>query len=219
MLRRLTALFLLASAASWAGDIEGKVELKSSLAGHRAGKQKDSDNSPGGAQYNKTPGGQNELANAVVYLEGANLKATPLKKRTSDNEIIQKEKEFRPHVVAVPKGSSVYFDNKDGFKHHVYSESDPGAFELPNFLGTRSETFEQPNQVEVFCGIHTSMNAYVFVAENDYFSKTNASGQYRIRSVPPGTYKVKVWHPRLQKETVQTVTVPASGKVKLDLAI
>jgi len=220
---RITLCALLLVAASLpclAGDIEGKVELKAHLGDHKGGKQKAAPESAGGVQYKAGSGARNELGSTVVFLEGAELKCTPMAKRTRDNEMLQKDKEFIPYVLAVPRGSSVFFENKDNFKHHVYSESEPGAFELPAFTGVKAEIFEKSNTVEVFCGIHTKMNAYVLVTDNDFFTKPDgSSGRYRLRGVPAGTYKIKVWHPRAAQASVETVTVPASGAVKLDLTL
>jgi len=38
------------------------------------------------------------------------------------------------------------------------------------------------------------MFAYVFVVENPYFAVTDKSGAFSIGHVPPGTYKIRMWH-------------------------
>ena len=52
-------------------------------------------------------------------------------KRTPKQRIIeQRDKEFAPHVMAVPVGSTVSFPNFDQIFHNVFSLSKPKAFDL-----------------------------------------------------------------------------------------
>lgn len=65
-------------------------------------------------------------------------------------------------------------------------------------------------QLEVTCELHPWAKAHLLVLDHPYFATTEKSGTFSIDDVPPGTYKVKAWHPLLGVAE-QTVTV-ASGQ-------
>jgi hypothetical protein len=41
------------------------------------------------------------------------------------------------------------------------------------------------------------MIAYIVVTEHPYHAVTDIYGEYEIRDVPPGNYRLKVWHESL----------------------
>lgn len=200
-----------------AGDISGKVTLESTPGARKVGETR------GSAGYEKgdvPPPSESEIEDVVIYLEGDKLECTAQTKMSTKNTILQKNKEFVPHVLPVTKGSKIYFRNQDPFPHHVYSVSQPGSFEIVKHGATvRSQEFDNPGEVEIFCGIHTKMNAYIMVLENDFYSTVNRSGSYRISGVPAGQYSLYVWHPRLPKPAKKSVTVPPTGTLNLDLKL
>ena len=65
-------------------------------------------------------------------------------------------------------------------------------------------------QLEVTCELHPWAKAHLLVLDHPYFATTERSGTFSIDDVPPGTYKVKAWHPLLGVAE-QTVTI-ASGR-------
>lgn len=205
------------AAAAQAGDITGKVTLESTPGARKVGETR------GSAGYEKgdVPApSESEVEDVVLYLEGDKLACTPQTKMSTQNTIVQKNKEFLPHVLPVTKGSKVYFRNQDPFPHHVYSVSQPGSFEIVKHGSTvRSQLFDGAGEVEIFCGIHTKMNAYIMVVDSDYFCSPSRAGSYRISGVPAGQYSLWIWHPRLPKPAKRTITVPATGSVNLDLKL
>lgn len=213
----LLALVWLAGPA-WSGEITGKVAITSKVAPRAVGKKdvryqyKDADL---GDQGGLAPGAKvNETDYVVISLVGKGLKATSGGKAVMS----QKNKDFDPHVLAVVKGTSVRFENDDRIFHHIYSVSEPGAFEIKKYRGKFEEKkFADGSPVEIFCGIHPRMNAYVFVAENDFFTMAK-NGKFALRNVPEGKYTVRAWHPRL-KQVEQTVTVPKSGSVEVNFEL
>ena len=55
------------------------------------------------------------------------------------------------------------------------------------------------------------MVAYVVVAANRYYAQPGVDGSFAIENVPPGHYRLHVWHERIAAEVVQDVTVAAAG--------
>ena len=56
---------------------------------------------------------------------------------------------------------------------------------------------------------------YVYVGTNPYVTVSADDGSYTITDVPPGDYKVTVWHEKLGKVS-KDVTVVAGAAAKLD---
>ncbi len=139
------------------------------------------------------------LADAVVVavpLQGAPPTAQP-----SAREIVdQIGQEFVPHVKPILVGSAVFFPNKDNVRHQVYSFSPAKRFELPLYAGTPAKpiVFDKPGVVVLGCNIHDWMIGYIYVSESPYFAKTGADGTAQLNDLPPRSYQVRVWHPRLQ---------------------
>jgi plastocyanin len=135
----------------------------------------------------------------------------------------QVNREFRPHVLVVPTGSTVSFPNTDTVQHQVYSYSPAKHFELPLYRGTSKPIeFDTAGIVTVSCNIHDNMRAYVFVVDAHYFGHTDAAGIWKAPDVQPGSYSVQIWHPRARKMKPvidQKITVSAAEpRVTLRLA-
>ncbi len=67
------------------------------------------------------------------------------------------------------------------------------------------------------CGFHAYMESWGFAVTNPYYALTAKDGSYSITDIPPGTYKVQVWHPMVQKE--YTVTITPNGTTELQIEI
>lgn len=69
------------------------------------------------------------------------------------------------------------------------------------------------------CGFHVYMESWGLAVTNPYFAKTDEQGRFTITDVPPGTYKLAVWHPYIRTVIEQTVTVEPKGTAKAVLAV
>src|SRR5438445_10029621 len=52
----------------------------------------------------------------------------------------------------------------------------------------------RPGVVRVRCDAHPHMFAWLIVHDSPYVAVTDDRGAFRIADVPPGTYKVTMWH-------------------------
>jgi hypothetical protein len=61
------------------------------------------------------------------------------------------------------------------------------------------------------------MQAYFLPVENPYYAIVEHDGTFTIRDIPPGTYTVLAWHPKLGKQEA-TVTVTSNSSVRADFS-
>ena len=69
------------------------------------------------------------------------------------------------------------------------------------------------------CGFHAYMESWGVAVTNPYFAKTDEQGRFTIPDIPPGTYKVVVWHPYVRTTTEQTVTIGPKGTAEVNLVV
>jgi plastocyanin len=145
---------------------------------------------------------------AVVYLEDGPPVARPPQSATMDNH----DMAFTPMIAVVSVGGSVVFTNTDPLMHNVFTPDGEkwNLGEIPQY-GSAFKRFDRAGAYTILCNLHPNMLAYVLVTPSTYFARTNADGLFALKNVPPGTYHVTAWAPRLQPET-QVVTV-SGGEV------
>jgi hypothetical protein len=121
--------------------------------------------------------------------------------------ILQKDKSFTPHVLAIPVGSFVDFPNADPIFHNAFSSYSGQVFDIGLYPpgSTRSVRFTRAGVVRVFCNIHSSMSAMIVVLATPYFAITRRDGWFEIPNVPPGEYDLSVRHERATETALETL--------------
>lgn len=137
------------------------------------------------------------VAGAVVMLEpvAGRMPVAPM----SGVQIAQVQRRFDPQVTVVSVGTPVTFPNFDTVRHHVYSFSPAKTFELKLYAGVPNTpvVFDKPGIAVLGCNIHDQMAAWVVIVDTPLHARSAANGQARVEGVPPGSYRLRVWHPRL----------------------
>ena len=138
------------------------------------------------------------IRHAVIHAEpaaGAAPNGAP-----TETVIDQIDKLCTPFVSVVRAGTRIRFPNRDNIKHHVYSFSRAKKFELPLYAGRAAAPvlFDKPGEVTMGCNIHDWMIAHVLVVDTPHFAVTGDDGQARLGGLPPGDYRVRVWHPGMK---------------------
>jgi plastocyanin len=132
----------------------------------------------------------------VAYLETV---AAPAPKAGAEVEIRQHLARFEPGFTVVPVDVPVRMPNDDTIFHNVFSYSRPNDFDLGLYSAGEARTvrFRQQGLVRIYCSIHERMNGLIFVTPSSLYATPTASGEFRIRGVPPGRYRLRVWSERL----------------------
>ena len=129
--------------------------------------------------------------------------------------LVQKDKNFAPHLLVVEVGSLVDFPNHDPFFHNVFSLFDGKRFDLGLYEAgaTNSVRFDRVGVSFLFCNIHPQMSAVVVAVDTPYYAKTDRSGHLTISGVPYGRYEMHVWYERSLPEELKALTraVTVSG--------
>src|SRR5207248_1365345 len=126
--------------------------------------------------------------NVVVWLQPLDHTTAELKPAQNEHryDMVQRDKQFHPHVLAVPVGSAVVFPNDDPFFHNVFSLYQGKRFDLGLYEAgsSRSVRFDKPGVSFIFCNIHPEMNAYLVALDTPYFTVTRNDGIARIAGDP-----------------------------------
>ena len=109
--------------------------------------------------------------------------------------LAQKNKQFIPHILVVPTGSTVDFPNLDPFFHNVFSLFNGKRFDLGLYEAHthRFVQFDRAGVSYIFCNIHPEMGAVVIALSTPYFGLSAPDGAIRIRGVPAGSYRLNLW--------------------------
>jgi plastocyanin len=155
----------------------------------------------------------------LVTLEPASGKwpARTPKKRT----IEQRGREFLPHVMAIPVGSTVAFPNFDTVFHNVFSTSPLGAFDLGIYKQgeAREFTFTKEGIIRLGCNLHANMSAYIAVVSAPAYVVTDDHGAFAFKHLAPGKYKLKAWSEKSKAPIEQDVTIKVgANEVKVGVA-
>ena len=160
-----------------------------------------------------------ELGPTVVFLDGVSGSLS-FEAPRGRIQMHQKNAQFEPRFLAVPAGQTLEMPNDDAIFHNVFSFSKPNDFDLGLYPGgeSRSVRLTHPGVVNIYCSIHESMTATVFVSPSPWLTVAKPTGEFELRGVPPGRYRLRVWNERLP-ETDQVIEVVAGGTRRVEVPV
>ncbi len=182
--RCIVLLLCLVAVPAAAATVSGKIELSDS----------------------RDPGvRRRDFSGVVVWLERLAGSPPSLAGAPQHARILQKDKTFVPHVVAIPVGGSVDFPNLDPIYHNAFSTFAGQPFDIGLYPPgkSRAVAFNHAGIVRVFCHIHPTMSAVVAVLDSPWFAVTGRSGVFEISGVPAGRYRLRLFHERALPKTLQ----------------
>ena len=179
MIVSCSLLWMTISARAQGVDVSARIVLQNEKRSGDAGSKKTS-----------------EASEVVMWLSPLQaLGSTPASPAHPPYRLLQKDKQFTPHLLVVPTGSNVEFPNTDPFFHNVFSLYNGKRFDLGLYeSGTsRSVRFDREGVSYIFCNIHPEMAAVVLALSTPFYGISQANGAVVIHGVPPGSYRLHVW--------------------------
>ena len=172
---------------------------------------------------NVTIGGK-PVPDVVVSIEGVppgQSETQPSDSKTKRALMDQRELKFIPRVLAVVVGTTVDFPNNDKTFHNVFSASEAKKFDLGLYPSgqSRSVTLDKPGVVKILCNVHPNMEAYVVVKNHPYFGVADSRGNYNVKGVPLGRYRLEIWHPELGTKTLPVELVREGEVLGVDVEL
>ena len=163
------------------------------------------------------------LEGVVISLEGIE-KGKPL---SPDETLITFENRtcrFVPRTSATVVGSTVEIRNNDPILHNTHirvdDRSGPTVINVvqPAGAGVIRKLLRTAGFFDIRCDAHTFMRASIHAFDHPYFAVTDHVGRYEMTHVPPGSYRVRIWHETLGVRT-KTITVPSAGSLTVELEL
>jgi len=118
------------------------------------------------------------------------------------------------------KDSELTILTSDPINHNIHTYSfDNDPINIMFIPGQdHVQEFEEAEVVKVECDLHAWMQAWIVVTPNPLFAVSSSDGSFEIPNVPPGKYKLHIWHEAFG-ETTQKLKVEEGGtEVNFDLA-
>lgn len=167
-------------------------------------------------------GPKGELANCVVIIEGV-PGAKSSGASAASVELDQKSCNYHPQILAVQTGQKIVVKNSDPVLHNVHTtptiegNQELNQAQMPNSADLTFSFPKAENFLRFKCDVHPWMFAYVTVVDHPYFAVTDANGAFKIANVPPGKYKIHVWHRKAGDATQEVEVTDAGGKADFTL--
>jgi plastocyanin len=150
-----------------------------------------------------------DYSGVVIWLEPMNAKTEIPKPSPAalHARMVQKDKTFTPHILAIPVGASVDFPNFDPIFHNAFSNYNGKTFDLALYPpGTsKSVVFSRAGVARVFCNIHANMSAVIVVLDTPFFDTSKRTGAFEIGGIPRGDYTLHVFHERATEATLNAL--------------
>ena len=157
-----------------------------------------------------------KLQNVFVFLEsGASLEQYTFEQPQTPAVLQHKDCFMRPRVLGIRVNQPLVIENNDPTAHNTHpvpkinvewnrSQKEGGEPFTTSF--PRAEIFAVKDNH------HPWERAWLGVFHHPFFAVSDVHGQYEIRGIPPGTYKVAMWHESLGQQLMEIKLAP--GEVK-----
>jgi plastocyanin len=164
------------------------------------------------------------LAEAVVCLSSASLRRGVPAGKPKTWTIDQKDHRFVPETVAIRAGDRVKFLNNDPQTHNVHSQSPIKTFDITLNNGQELEVpFDKPGNlaqpITIACHLHSTMRSWIFVFGHPYHAVTGDAGKFRFTDVPPGEYRLEMFHPAGGLKWSRAVKVEAGKPLNMTIPV
>lgn len=108
----------------------------------------------------------------------------------------QKDREFIPKLLVIPRGGTVRIMNSDPVYHNVFSLSSVKRFDVGRRPtgDYKDVVFDQPGIVDVFCDMHSAMHAVIVVVPDETYSRKQLEEPDAFTlDLPSGSYELNIY--------------------------
>jgi hypothetical protein len=105
------------------------------------------------------------------------------------------------------------YPNEAGLSAHFHKhyEGSPVALSIHMTKGRRVFTMQ--------CGFHAYMESWALVSNDPYYAVTDEDGHFEIGDIPPGTYRLSIWHPYVRDVYEQTVMIAPKAQSDVEFNV
>jgi hypothetical protein len=217
-------LFFVASSATVAGSISGKINFKGTKPAASMIKMSADPkcvkmhSGKDVASEMVVVNANNTLRNVFVYVKKG-LEGKSFPKPTEKILLDQKGCMYIPHVFGVMPNQQIEIKNSDPTLHNIHALSKNS----PQF------NIAQPKQgmkmvksfakvelpVKIKCEVHNWMATYACVVDNPFYAVSDDKGSFTIKNLPAGEYELEAWHEKYGTTTMK-ISVGASDTKTAD---
>jgi carboxypeptidase family protein len=140
-------------------------------------------------------GAERGVRGGVILLEGVSRGKTGNPDVVVDNHRCV----FVHHVTVTMPNERTRVTNSDPVLHNTHGflgKTTVFNLALPNKdqMIEVTKRLTKPGVVRVLCDAHPHMSAWMVVHDSPYYAVSDERGAFKIDGIPPGTYKVTMWH-------------------------
>ncbi len=213
MLRTVLAVLCISKAA-FAGSVKGTVLFEGEAPTQETLKRDSDQKCAKGRTDEAVVVTKGKLRDVVVRIKNGTAGTQPVP--TTPVLIDQQDCMYTPRVIGIVAGQKLQVRNSDNTFHNVWGTlANKDLFNKPQPPKSQDLTLDPSTAkagdiVDLKCGAHPWMHAYVAVQDHPFFAVTQADGKFEIKGLPIGTYELEAWHPTLGTKTIKIVI----GKAK-----
>ena len=180
-------------------------------------------------------GPERGVRGSVILLEGV----ARGKKGEADVVLDNHRCVFVHHVTVTMPGERARVKNSDPILHNTHGflgKTTVFNLALPNKdqMIEVTKRLTKPGVVRVVCDAHPHMAAWMIVHDSPYYAVSDERGAFKIDGIPPGSYKVTMWHEGFRAKGLdkdgrplydephtitRDVTIPAKGTATVDFEL
>jgi hypothetical protein len=160
------------------------------------------------------------VVNTFVYLKSGEALET-YRFEVPDSEVVLAHKGcyYEPRILGIRTGQRLAIVNNDPTVHNTHPTPKYNQeWNMSQAVGSEPfmKSFRRAEQFIPFKDNHHPWEkAMVGVFDHPFFAVSDQFGNYEIRGLPPGKYKLVAWHERLGEQELELTIVPGENR-KID---
>lgn len=163
----------------------------------------------------------------VVWVDAKAAQKPIITKTPHTYKMNQFKSKFNPTVMAININDTVIFDNLDHVFHNVFSLDKPNNFDAGMFKRKNEGTevppekkFSTTGKINIFCNIHPSMFARIFVFDHQSYQIPDSAGVFSLKisdKFKKDSIIINIDGPNMQNTKKVEISLKQKGLHKIDM--